>query len=155
VLLKLSRLSGLYPECLVRDDVQLIGTDPVAAGGFGEVWKGRVPGQELIAVKIMKIYEKSDVEKLLKVSFSIACVGYSLKWGLQGFSTEVVTWRQLSHPNVLPFYGVFHLNNNRSRVCLISPWMENGNIVQFLSKFPDANRIKLVSRIRSLAQAQY
>ncbi|KIM87462.1 hypothetical protein PILCRDRAFT_63602, partial [Piloderma croceum F 1598] len=48
---------------------------------------------------------------------------------LQDFSTEVVTWRQLSHPNVLPFYGVFHLNNNRTRVCLISQWMENGNIV--------------------------
>jgi serine/threonine protein kinase len=56
-----------------------------------------------------------------------------------------VTWRQLSHPNVLPFYGVFHLNNNRSRVCLVSPWMENGNIIQFLKKNPEVDRIPLVS----------
>ena len=69
-LLELSRRSGLYPECLVRDDIQLIGTDPVAAGSFGEVWKGRMHEHELIAVKILKVYVNSDVEKLLKVLFS-------------------------------------------------------------------------------------
>jgi hypothetical protein len=74
VLLKLSRLSGLYPECLVRDDVQLIGTDPVAAGTFGDVWKGSIGGREAIAVKVLRVYEKSDVKKLLKVPSFYASV---------------------------------------------------------------------------------
>jgi hypothetical protein len=69
VLLKLSRVSGLYPECLVRDDIQLIGTDPVAAGRFGDVWMGSMSNQQRIAVKIVRVYVRSDVEKLLKVLF--------------------------------------------------------------------------------------
>jgi hypothetical protein len=62
---------------LVRNDVILIGTDPVAAGRFGEVWKGRMAGHELIAVKILRVYIKSDAEKLLKVRFSLSRVDIS------------------------------------------------------------------------------
>ena len=66
VLIKLSRLSGLYPECLVRGDIRLIGNGPVAAGRFGDVWKGSASSQEIIAVKVLRLYQ-SDMEKLLKV----------------------------------------------------------------------------------------
>jgi len=52
---------------------------------------------------------------------------------LKKFSSETITWRQLSHPNVLPFYGVYHLDRNPRRVCLACPWMENGNVIQFLA----------------------
>jgi hypothetical protein len=67
VLIKLLWLSGLYSGCLVCDDVQLTGTDPVAAGMFGDVWKGMMYGDQVIAVNILRVYEKSDVDKLLKV----------------------------------------------------------------------------------------
>lgn len=70
VLLKLSRLSGLYPECLVRDDIRLIGKDPIAAGSFGEVWKGTGSNDEVIAVKVLRVYVRSDAEKLLRVLFA-------------------------------------------------------------------------------------
>lgn len=63
-------MSGLYPECLVRDDIKLVGTDPVAAGRFGDVWMGSMANKELIAVKIVRVYVKSDLEKLLKVLVS-------------------------------------------------------------------------------------
>jgi len=77
-LIKLARLSGLYPECLVRDDVQLIGTDPVAAGMYGEVWRGSMHGHPNIAVKILRVYVKSDAEKLLKVAFPVSFVHHSV-----------------------------------------------------------------------------
>ncbi|KAJ7808155.1 hypothetical protein B0H13DRAFT_1668778, partial [Mycena leptocephala] len=41
---------------------------------------------------------------------------------------------QLSHPNLLPFFGLYHLQN---RLCLVSPWMENGNIYSFLTTFKE------------------
>ena len=63
---------------------------------------------------------------------------------MQEFTREVVVWRQLFHCNVLPFYGVYHLENNSSTVCLVSPWMENGSLQQFLGEFPNTDRIPLV-----------
>ena len=62
----------------------------------------------------------------------------------QEFSCEAVIWRQLRHPNVLPFYGVYHPDDDRSRLCLSSPWMDNGTIIQFLDDNPDTNCICLV-----------
>jgi len=113
-LIRLSGATGLYPECLVLDQIEILG-DAVGGGGFADIFKGRLQGQA-IAVKVLKVYQKSDIEKLLKE-----------------FSSEAVTWRQLSHPNVLPFYGVYQLARNPPRLCLACPWMENGNLVRFLT----------------------
>ena len=65
-LIKLSRATGLYPECLVLKGIEIIG-DAVGGGGFADIFKGRLRGQE-IAVKVLKVYQKSDIEKLLKVT---------------------------------------------------------------------------------------
>jgi hypothetical protein len=64
-LLKLSEKSGLYPECLMLKGVQRLG-NPVAAGTFGDVWKGIIQG-ESVAIKILRIYEKTDVDNHLQV----------------------------------------------------------------------------------------
>jgi len=74
----------------------------------------------------LRVYQTSDLGKLLKE-----------------FSFEAVMWRQLSHPNVLPFYGVYHLDETVPRLCLTAPWMENGNVVEFLKCYPDTYCIHL------------
>ena len=67
------------------------------------------------------------------------------KGHLQEFSSEAVTWRQLFHPNVLPFYGVYQLVRNPPRVCLVCPWMENGNLERFLAdRAPNTDCVLLV-----------
>ena len=68
------------------------------------------------------------------------------KLNLQEFSSEAVLWRQLSHPNILPFYGIHHLEEVTPRLCLTSPWMPNGNAVEFLKQNQDTYCIHLVSR---------
>src|SRR3984957_49901 len=60
----------------------------------------------------------------------------------QVFVQEAVICRQISHPNLLPFLGIHNLD---SRICLVSPWLENGNIMNFLKRAPDADHTKLVS----------
>jgi hypothetical protein len=55
-----------------------------------------------------------------------------------------VLWGQLSHINVLPFHGITRLGDIRQRIGLVSPWMEHGNINEFLVKNPDADRRLLV-----------
>ena len=63
---QLSGKTGLYPECLILTGLDNIGEHPVAAGSFGEVWQGMLHKQE-VSVKVVKVYLKKDVEKLLKV----------------------------------------------------------------------------------------
>ena len=45
---------------------------------------------------------------------------------------EGIVWRQLNHPNVLPFMGIYYLDTQQRQLCLVSPWMEEGNLVEFL-----------------------
>lgn len=67
----------------------------------------------------------------------------------QEFSCEAVIWRQLTHQNILPFYGVYRLDRNPPRVCFVCPWMENGNLVSYLSeRAPATNCVPIVSQWR-------
>jgi predicted unusual protein kinase regulating ubiquinone biosynthesis (AarF/ABC1/UbiB family) len=66
VLLRLSRASRLYPESFILKGIEILG-HPVAAGGFADVYKGRLRGQE-IAIKVLRVYQKTDVDTLLKVA---------------------------------------------------------------------------------------
>ncbi|KAJ7797931.1 kinase-like domain-containing protein [Mycena olivaceomarginata] len=110
-LLRLSRASGLHPQCLPLLGLQKVGQQ-LAGGGFGDIWKGLVRGQS-VCVKIMRIFDNSTVEAVLKE-----------------FGREALICRQLCHPNVLPFFGVYYFDN---RLCLVSPWMEDGHIMKFLA----------------------
>ncbi|KAK0503541.1 hypothetical protein EDD18DRAFT_1063715, partial [Armillaria luteobubalina] len=56
------------------------------------------------------------------------------------FCWEALVWRQLRHPNVLPFLGVSQ-NLFAPSYCLISPWMVNGNILSYLQAHPDHDRL--------------
>ncbi|KAH7925401.1 kinase-like protein [Leucogyrophana mollusca] len=125
----LSRKTGLYPECLILRGVKIRGKEPVCGGSFGDIYKGKVAGQA-IAIKVMRVYNATAIEGAIKV-----------------FSREAVLWRQLSNPNVLPFYGVYRSPETASKLCLVSPWMENGNITQYLEKTPTADRRPLVMDI--------
>ncbi|KAJ7113510.1 kinase-like domain-containing protein [Mycena epipterygia] len=126
-LLRLSRASGFHPRCFPLMGLQKVGQQ-VAAGGFGDIWKGLLRGQN-VSVKVMRLFEDSDVQAVLKE-----------------FGREAVIWRQLCHPNLLPFFGVYYLD---TRLCLVSPWMENGNIQKFLSK--ESHKIDHLSLILDVA----
>jgi len=52
-----------------------------------------------------------------------------------------VSWKALQHPNVLPLLGVIMTETEFS---MVSEWMPNGNINQFVSAHQDANRFELV-----------
>lgn len=53
--------------------------------------------------------------------------------------------KQLRHENILPFYGI---SARVSDFCMVFPWYENGNIMEYLKKQPDADRFALVSAFR-------
>ncbi|THU78891.1 kinase-like protein, partial [Dendrothele bispora CBS 962.96] len=125
-IIRLSKQSGLYPRCFTLHNIKKIGDHPLAAGGSGEIWKGLL-GDQLACLKVVKVYGDSEVEKLVKE-----------------FLKEAILWRQLDHPNVLPFLGLYFLDTSKQRVCLISPWMENGNLTQYLKKNPQGSTDRVI-----------
>jgi hypothetical protein len=59
---------------------------------------------------------------------------------LQSFRKEVVTWKCLRHPNIVPFLGI----SNIFPFCVVSEWMSGGTISAFLAKYPEQNRSRYV-----------
>ena len=68
-LVELCKNSGLYPDCLILKGIEFEG-DPVVGGGFGDVYKGRLRGQD-IAIKVPKTFRQTDVDKLHRVMFYV------------------------------------------------------------------------------------
>ncbi|KAK7037376.1 Rho guanine nucleotide exchange factor [Paramarasmius palmivorus] len=120
-MIRLSRRNGICPSCLTIRGVTKIGDYPVAGGGFGDIWKGRVgmADNQLVCLKVVKVYLMSELKEKLKE-----------------YLCEAIIWRQLRHPNLLPCLGLYYLDDESQRICLVSPWMEYGNLVEFLRNQP-------------------
>ena len=59
----------------------------------------------------------------------------------QNFFKEVMVWKSLRHPHVLPFLGA---TINERRFEMVSEWMDNGNINEFIEEHSSENRFELV-----------
>jgi len=60
---------------------------------------------------------------------------------VQSFCKEVVAWKTLRHPNVLPLLGVTMTD---TQFVMVSEWMGNGNINAFVKAHTNVNRLELV-----------
>ncbi|KAF9646796.1 kinase-like protein, partial [Thelephora ganbajun] len=95
-------------------------------GGYADVWKGEHQGCH-VAVKVLRVYSTSDFAKIMS-----------------RFCKEVVTWKALRHPNVLPLLGV---TMGKTHCAMASEWMANGNINEFIKANRDTNRFKLLKGV--------
>ena len=114
---------------------------PLYYGGFSEVWKGQHEGRE-VAVKVLRVCPTSGPDKVMRVSYQCHYpkMCRQIDCENQRFCKEVLTWRALCHPNVLPLLGV----TMGERFTMVSEWMENGNVTEFIRANRDVNRLKLV-----------
>ena len=60
-------------------------------------------------------------------------------------------WRLLDHENVCPFLGICE-DLFRPRHALVSPWMENGDVIRYLKTHPNTDRITAVCKKIHLVQ---
>ncbi|KAK0447353.1 kinase-like domain-containing protein [Desarmillaria tabescens] len=119
--LKLTCIHDCVPKCLMLRDFKKTEDYPLALGHFGELWKGEVEGME-VAVKRARIFTSDSNKKVLQ---------------------------QCDHPNVLPFYGIYR-DSAPSTYCLVSPFMVNGSLRQYMTKTDDPDRHKLIRTDRFL-----
>ena len=52
-----------------------------------------------------------------------------------------MTWSSLHHPNVLPLLGV---TMSETRLSIVTEWMANGNVDEFVKMRPNADRLMFV-----------
>ncbi|KAJ7719636.1 kinase-like domain-containing protein, partial [Mycena maculata] len=59
---------------------------------------------------------------------------------------EALVWKDLHHPHILPFLGIDR-DSFPSSLCMVSPWMEHGTILNHLKARGHANVDKLLFEI--------
>ncbi|KZT57531.1 kinase-like protein [Calocera cornea HHB12733] len=115
--------------------VQPISNTAVDHGGYADVFQGifrpNGPGGPEIKVG-MKSFRNYDLPEVTPTP-------------LGGMLREIMVAQQLKHPNILLSLGIARLIVVTSQpYCLISPWMDNGNVVRYLRANPNANRYNIL-----------
>ena len=114
-------------------------------GGYGVVSKCEYRGRE-VAVKALLSRRRLCSQELSKVrqywQARILVCSMDPPYYSQRFWKEVMTWKAVQHPNILPLLGVAMPGD---RLAMVSEWMTNGSIKKFIRAHPNANRYELVS----------
>ncbi len=99
----------------------------------------------LICIKVLRMFIDNGIEereKIIKVKSSHVAhsINIDIHTYMQNFCHEALVWRNLNHPSILPFLGV-NKQLFAPSFCLISPWMQYGNIMSFLTDHPEHDRL--------------
>ena len=117
-------------------------------GGFAEVNDGEYLGFP-VAIKRLRMNE-GDSDGSFKVP-STSSARCHRSFSTQRLCREIIGWKYLSHPNILPLLGVSVFADPHC-FRIITEWMPGGNVVQYAKSNPEANRLGLVSA-RSFPQS--
>ncbi|KAJ7512715.1 kinase-like domain-containing protein [Mycena galericulata] len=87
-------------------------------------------------------------EKLRRIRL-VSCVSHlptHIDSRTQKLCREALVWKDLHHPNILPFLGIDR-DSFPSELCMVSPWMEHGTVLDYLKAHQHANVHKLLLEI--------
>ncbi|KAG6811431.1 hypothetical protein H0H92_007392 [Tricholoma furcatifolium] len=127
----ISRKTGLFPIPFVFEGLDFVGElgpdQRTYYGGNGDIHIG-IYQERLVCVKMLRYNDQKALGR------------------------EVVLWGQISHPNLLPFYGICDVDlqsSPKKQTCLVSPWAKNGTILDFLQSAVNAGSpIPMLTRFR-------
>ncbi|KAJ7062347.1 kinase-like domain-containing protein, partial [Mycena amicta] len=126
---KLARAADKLPSALIISGVEQRDEHATFCGGFGDVFRAMYQGKP-VALKHMRRFQGSDQRDIRKQ-----------------FCREALVWQRLRHPFVVPLIGI-DMESFPTSLCMVSPWMQNGTVINYLKGFHGANR----RVIREIAQ---
>ncbi|KAF6764956.1 TKL/TKL-ccin protein kinase [Ephemerocybe angulata] len=107
--------TGTLPAIKILDsEITKSGDLAVAGGTYSDIWLGKWLG-----------YKTASDPRATK-----------------RFEREMHMWSSLHNEHILPFYGI--VTNLGNLIHMVSPWLENGNVLEFAKTHPGADRLKLV-----------
>ncbi|KAG8908607.1 hypothetical protein FRB99_004895 [Tulasnella sp. 403] len=95
------------------------------SGRFGDIFIGHHPMHGKVALKRMRVTASGHTEDEIR-----------------RFNREAETWTNINHPNILHFLGAYTCSDGH--LYMISPYMENGSLVDYLLNHPLADRPRLL-----------
>ncbi|KAK1230866.1 Homeobox protein tos8 [Marasmius sp. AFHP31] len=125
-LLRLNKCHFSLSPSLYLVNVMRDGSHPITAGGFADIWRGRLKDDQLVCLKVLRVYTGNfDNNKLMKQ-----------------LGNEVLIWRQLRHPNIHEFLGVTS-ELFKPSYCIVSPWMANGDVMSYCRERNSSLEVKV------------
>ncbi|KAB5593151.1 Tyrosine kinase family catalytic domain containing protein [Ceratobasidium theobromae] len=115
------------PDVSGQIDDRSLSSRPVASGAFGDIWRARHWDGRELAIKSLRFYGSLN-------SFS----RHQLE---RSSAKELLIWSKLQHPNVLKLLGICVISGE---IGMVSEWMPNGNVTEYVFNHPEADRLKLI-----------
>ncbi|CAE6420256.1 unnamed protein product [Rhizoctonia solani] len=115
------------PQMDTRQDTAMI----MSGGGFGDIWKGKLYDGGKVAIKAWRTNTLDH------------CNHKNLKRAAR----ELFCWSKMQHPNIHQLQGVIIFREQY--LGMVSEWMENGNLHEYIRKQPKADRYQLCMHIAS------
>ncbi|KAF8594158.1 kinase-like protein [Ceratobasidium sp. AG-I] len=103
-----------------------ISSQAIAQGGLADIYRATLEDGSQVAVKRLRQHPESNRKDLKRTA------------------RELDTWSKLDHPNILQLFGLAEFHGGLS---MVSPWMEYGNVVSALSKWPTVDRYALCAQL--------
>jgi len=117
--------------------VDRIQNNLIGRGSFGDVYRGRWksyvgdwdgPHLPDIAVKVTRRFDSHDSQVTRHFAKSLR--------------RELAVWQGLSHENIVPFLGIAMIDGVFPSI--VTSWMPNGSVKEYLKKNPDASQETMV-----------
>ncbi|KAF8205640.1 kinase-like domain-containing protein [Mycena galopus ATCC 62051] len=129
IIRKLSESCEMLPSSVFIVGVNARDEHPSFGGGFGDIYRAMY-GDQPVALKRMRYFLRGSDLRRIRLKFC----------------REALVWKDLHHPHILPFLGIDR-DSFPSSLCMVSPWMEHGTVMNYLKGHGHANVDKLLHEI--------
>ncbi|KAF7349185.1 Kinase-like protein [Mycena sanguinolenta] len=129
IIRKLSESCDKLPSSLFIIGVEGRDEYPTFGGGFGDIYRASY-GDQRVALKRMRHFLRGSELRRIRLKFC----------------REALLWKDLRHPNILPFLGIDR-DSFPSLLCMVSPWMKHGTVLNYLKIHGFTNVDKLASYV--------
>ncbi|KAJ6542666.1 kinase-like domain-containing protein, partial [Mycena capillaripes] len=131
IICKLYAACDRLPSALFITGVSGKEEHPTFGGGYGDIYRAS-HGNRTVALKYMRAVHFMRGSELRRIRLK--------------FCQEALVWKDLDHPHILPFLGIDG-DSFPSSLCMVSPWMEHGTVMNYLHDHGHANVDKLLYEI--------
>ncbi|KAH7333806.1 kinase-like domain-containing protein [Rhizoctonia solani] len=111
-------------------DFKTVGQYPVDAGGFCDVYRGRLHDGTIVALKVGRFPCDSDEDESPNPREKMHRV--------------IAIWSECTHPNVVQLIGGATLQRG---IAVVYEWLEYGGVIEYLKRHPAADRYQMSAQV--------